>query len=187
MPSQPPPATRPSAAPPPAPRGRRTRGAKVAVGADTGRCSILSTSQSLAEVWGRVQRFPKPPGRCPAPQRQPCHPPVGAAAQHPSPAERRQGKQTCSGRTGHPLRGHGLRRHASPLQSGELSPGTGQCRPEAQKRSRAGHGAPLLVTAPTPRAGNPSHLLNSKTVNTLRTGRLDYFPSGERTMLCSSS
>lgn len=43
------------------------------------------------------------------------------------------------------------------------------------------------VMVPTRRARNPLHLLNSKTVNTLRTGRLDLFPSRERTMLCSSS
>lgn len=165
MPSQPPQATRPSSTLLPAPRGRQARGTKVAAGVDTGRCSILSTSQSLAKVWGQVHRFPKPPaGALMALQlsiRVPWEAQGADLLGQDTPARAHIG---C----------HGIStavRGATPRLRGILSWARGSS----------------AVMVPTRRAGKPSHFLNSKTVNTLRTGRLDFFPSRERTMLCSSS
>lgn len=102
--------------------------------------------------------------------------PYGTAAQHLASEPTRMQAGSRGSRpalAGHPLQGHRLRRDG-------ISIAVGTAKPRSQQTpsggSRAGHRAPLLVMVPTTRAGNPVHLLNSKTVNTLRTGRLDFFP-----------
>lgn len=86
-----------------------------------------------------------------------------------------QGRGSRSARAGHPCKGTDrVPWHLHCSQESQALASTNAVPRLREILSWARGSSAVMV--PTRRAGNPSYLLNSKTVNTLRTGRLDFFP-----------